>query len=110
MAAIQQQLQALTDDYNTLQTGIPHQSICSTSPPLACQPVPNIPPELQNIIAARQRLESQQQENRGVKKEFDALSEEANIYKQVGPVLLKQDKQEAVMAVNGRLEFIGDEM
>lgn len=66
--------------------------------------------ELQTIIAARQKLESQQQENRGVKKEFDALKEEANIYKQVGPVLLKQDKQEAVMAVNGRLEFIDKEM
>ena len=45
-----------------------------------------------------------------MKKEFDALKEEANIYKQVGPVLLKQDKQEAVMAVNGRLEFIDNEM
>ena len=65
---------------------------------------------MQTIIAARQKLESQQQENKGVKKEFDALSEEANIYKLVGPVLLKQDKMEAVMAVDGRLEFIGDEM
>ena len=67
-------------------------------------------PELQTIIAARQKLESQQQENLGVKKEFDALAEEANIYKQVGPVLLKQDKMEAFMAVNGRLEFIDNEM
>lgn len=65
---------------------------------------------MQTIITARQKLESQQQENKGVKKEFDALAEEANIYKLVGPVLLKQDKTEAVMAVDGRLEFIGDEM
>jgi hypothetical protein len=28
----------------------------------------------------------------------------------VGPVLLKQDKTEAVMAVDGRLEFIDKEM
>lgn len=28
----------------------------------------------------------------------------------MGPVLLKQDKTEAVMAVNGRLEFIEKEM
>jgi prefoldin beta subunit len=42
--------------------------------------------------------------------EFDILDDEANIYKQIGPVLLKQDKTEAVMAVNGRLEFIDKEM
>lgn len=42
--------------------------------------------------------------------EFDILHDEANIYKQIGPVLLKQDKTEAIMAVNGRLEFIDKEM
>jgi prefoldin beta subunit len=38
------------------------------------------------------------------------LKDDANIYKLVGPVLLKQDKTEAVMAVDGRLEFIENEM
>jgi prefoldin beta subunit len=42
--------------------------------------------------------------------EFELLDDDANIYKQIGPVLLKQDKAEAVMAVNGRLEFINKEM
>ena len=42
--------------------------------------------------------------------EFDILDDDANIYKQIGPVLLKQDKTDAVMAVNGRLEFINKEM
>lgn len=42
--------------------------------------------------------------------EFDKLDEDSKIYKIVGPVLLKQDKNEAVMAVNGRLEFIEKEM
>lgn len=42
--------------------------------------------------------------------EFDLLDDEANIYKQIGPVLLKQDKTEAVMAVNGRLEYIEKDM
>ena len=42
--------------------------------------------------------------------EFDSLAEEAHIYKLVGPVLLKQEKTEAVMAVDGRLEFIENEM
>jgi prefoldin beta subunit len=38
------------------------------------------------------------------------LKDDANIYKLVGPVLLKQDKTEAVMAVDGRLDFINKEM
>jgi prefoldin beta subunit len=45
-----------------------------------------------------------------VQKEFASLDDEANIYKLVGPVLLKQDKAEAVLAVDGRLEFIVGEM
>jgi len=42
--------------------------------------------------------------------EFKTLKDDANVFKLVGPVLLKQDKDEAVAAVNGRLEFIGGEM
>jgi prefoldin beta subunit len=42
--------------------------------------------------------------------EFASLEDDANIYKLVGPVLLKQEKAEAVMAVDGRLEFIENEM
>lgn len=61
-------------------------------------------------MSARDRLETQQQENKGVQKEFAGLASDANIYKLVGPVLLKQDKTEAVLAVDGRLEFIEGEM
>jgi len=67
-------------------------------------------PDLQNTIEARQKLEAQQQENKSVQKEFASLAEDAGIYKLVGPVLLKQDKGEAINAVNGRLEFIGKEI
>lgn len=42
--------------------------------------------------------------------EFAGLDDDAGIYKLVGPVLLKQEKTEAVMAVDGRLEFIEGEM
>ena len=42
--------------------------------------------------------------------EFDILDDDATIYKQIGPVLLKQDKTEALMSVNGRLEFIEKEI
>lgn len=38
------------------------------------------------------------------------MKDDANIYKLIGPVLLKQEKSEAVMAVDGRLEFIGNEL
>jgi len=38
------------------------------------------------------------------------LSEDAKIYKLVGPVLLKQDTTEAKSTVDGRLEFIEKEM
>lgn len=82
--------------------------------------------ELQQNVQSRQKLESQQQENKQVQKvqdgswysriaaknrqEFSGLDDDANIYKLVGPVLLKQDKAEAVLAVDGRLEFIDNEM
>jgi prefoldin beta subunit len=61
-------------------------------------------------VQARQKLESQQQENKNVQKEFSKLTDESNIYKLVGPVLLKQEKSEAVIAVEGRLQFIDKEM
>ncbi|KAF4220918.1 hypothetical protein CNMCM8980_002033 [Aspergillus fumigatiaffinis] len=86
MADPQKQFQALSDEYQKLQT------------------------DLEGFIDARQKLESQQQENKGVQGEFDKLDEDSKIYKIVGPVLLKQDKNEAVMAVNGRLEFIEKEI
>lgn len=69
-----------------------------------------VPADLESLVDARQKLESQQQENQGVQSEFAQLDDESNIYKLVGPVLLKQDKTEAVMAVKGRLEFIEKEM
>ncbi|OAK95038.1 Prefoldin [Phaeosphaeriaceae sp. SRC1lsM3a] len=86
MGDLQKKLQELSDSYQTFQG------------------------ELSTAIEARQKLESQQQENATVKKEFDILDDDANIYKQIGPVLLKQDKTEALMAVNGRLEYIEKEM
>ncbi|KAH8661456.1 Prefoldin [Tricladium varicosporioides] len=86
MTDIQQRLQVLSTDYQNLQT------------------------ELQNHVNSRQKLESQQQENKAVQKEFLGLDEDANIYKLVGPVLLKQEKTEAVLAVDGRLEYIEKEI
>lgn len=42
--------------------------------------------------------------------EFSTLDSDAKIYKSTGPVLLKQDKSEAIMNVNKRIEFIESEM
>ncbi|PLN80484.1 putative prefoldin subunit 6 [Aspergillus taichungensis] len=86
MADAQKRMQALSEEFQKLQA------------------------DMQGLVDARQKLESQQQENEGVQKEFDTLDDESNIYKLVGPVLLKQDKSEAVMAVKGRLEFIDKEI
>ncbi|KAL8828377.1 MAG: hypothetical protein Q9170_006628 [Blastenia crenularia] len=82
----QQKLQTLSDEYQTLQT------------------------DLESQISSLRRLESQHQENTSVRNEFSTLTPESNIYKLVGPVLLKQEKAEAETAVQGRLEFIGKEM
>ncbi|PQE14439.1 prefoldin subunit 6 protein [Rutstroemia sp. NJR-2017a BBW] len=107
MAEQQQRLQALTEQYSKLQNGKSFHmpSIYPITILISC-PFP----ELQTSIASRQKLESQQQENKGVQKEFAALASDSNIYKLVGPVLLKQDKTEAIMAVDGRLEFIEKEI
>ncbi|KUJ14656.1 Prefoldin [Mollisia scopiformis] len=86
MADTQQRLQGLSEQFQKLQT------------------------DLQNNIQSRQKLESQQQENKGVQKEFASLDDNSTIYKLVGPVLLKQDKAEAILGVDGRLELIGNQI
>ncbi|VUC23854.1 unnamed protein product [Clonostachys rosea] len=88
MASVDSQarLQALTDDFQKLQQ------------------------DLQTTVAARQKLEGQKQENTGVKTEFASMDDDETIYKLVGPVLLKQEKQEAVSTINGRLDFIDKEI
>jgi prefoldin beta subunit len=45
-----------------------------------------------------------------MQKEFKTLSSDSNIYKLVGPVLLKQDKDDAKRTVDGRLEYIEKEI
>lgn len=86
MDEVQKRLQAMSDIYQKLQT------------------------ELENTIEARQKLESQQQENQGVQKEFALLDPDATIYKLIGPMLLKQERREAILAVDSRLEFIEKEI
>ncbi|KAK9488112.1 Prefoldin [Lipomyces starkeyi] len=66
--------------------------------------------DLSSFIEARQKLESQLQENKIVQKEFSILDDHSKIYKLIGPVLIPQDKGEAVLNVDKRLEFIESEI
>jgi len=62
------------------------------------------------VISQRQLLEAQLKENEAVAKEFSLLKPNSNIYKLLGPVLLPQDKPEAVGNVKKRIEFIKSEI
>ncbi|KAI8338167.1 Prefoldin [Chlamydoabsidia padenii] len=66
--------------------------------------------DLTKAIESRQRLDSQQQENEQVRKEFDLLKGDANIYKLIGPVMVKQEKSEAASNVKNRLDLIASEI
>ncbi|KAJ9603893.1 Prefoldin subunit 6 [Cladophialophora chaetospira] len=86
----------MEDDRNKLQT--------------LSEALQKVQEDLQSAVEARQKLEAQQQENKAVQNEFSSLADDAGIYRLVGPVLLKQDKTEAVTTVDGRLDFIGKEI
>ncbi|KAJ7492736.1 prefoldin subunit 6 [Mycena latifolia] len=66
--------------------------------------------DLSNAVEARQRLDAQLSENELVKKEFAQLAPDNIVYKQIGPVLVKQDQAEAKSNVETRLEFIKGEI
>lgn len=66
--------------------------------------------DLSGLLSSRQQLETQFQENDIVRKEFETLEDDAKIYKLTGPVLLPQDKAEAALNVDKRIEFIKKEM
>lgn len=113
MAEIQAKLQSLSEEFQKLQSGPP--SLFLFIPHVPPSPANQLthsptPSELQTVISSRQKLEAQKTENTGVQSEFQKLKDGEEIYKLVGPVLLKQDKVEAEATVTGRLEFIGKEM
>jgi prefoldin beta subunit len=66
----------------------------------------------EELTATRQNeatILSQLNENNIVKKEFDLLSEDAEIYKLIGPVLVKQDHYDAKTNVEKRIEYLQKE-
>ncbi|KAA1476352.1 Prefoldin beta-like protein [Dentipellis sp. KUC8613] len=66
--------------------------------------------ELSGAVEARQRLDAQLSENEMVKKEFGQLTPNNTVYKMIGPVLVKQDQNEAKSNVDKRLDFIRSEI
>ncbi|KAK9475445.1 Prefoldin [Dipodascopsis tothii] len=85
-STIQAQYEALTEEYRKTQT------------------------DMSTLVEARQKLESQLQENLIVQKEFKGLDADASVYKLIGPVLVPQTKGEAEMNVDKRLDFIQSEI
>lgn len=65
---------------------------------------------LQSLMDGRAGLQTQAHENEMVKAEFKLLEDDANVYKLVGPVLVKQDLQEARANVDKRIEYIKEEL
>ena len=67
--------------------------------------------KLQNLGSQRVKLLSQVQENEMVKKELDLIEEdEGNVYKLIGPMLVKQDLKESKMNVDSRLKRFKQEL
>ncbi|KAM7270214.1 hypothetical protein ACFE04_029428 [Oxalis oulophora] len=70
--------------------------------------------KLQKDIAknhqVRKKYTIQLGENELVLKELDLLEEDANVYKLIGPVLVKQDLAEANANVRKRIEYISAEL
>lgn len=58
----------------------------------------------------RHKLDTQLNENTVVKEELDLLGPDAGVYKLIGPVLVKQDHEEARENVDKRLEYISTEL
>lgn len=66
--------------------------------------------ELEELVIARQKLETQLQENKIVSEEFSELKEDTQVYKLTGNVLLPVEQSEANSNVAKRLEFIQTEI
>ncbi|KAE9550081.1 hypothetical protein FO519_006713 [Halicephalobus sp. NKZ332] len=66
--------------------------------------------EREKIIGQRQQLEAQKTENELVKQELDVLQPGTNVFKLIGPALVKQDLEESKATVGKRLEYIEEEI
>jgi len=60
--------------------------------------------------SARQQLDSQLNENKMVKEVMDTLGDADNVFKLIGPALIRQDVSEAKQNVDKRIEYISAEL
>eukprot|EP01053_Blabericola_migrator_P010913 Blabericola_migrator_1__10912@NODE_62_length_15736_cov_138_574510_g56_i0_p9_GENE_NODE_62_length_15736_cov_138_574510_g56_i0NODE_62_length_15736_cov_138_574510_g56_i0_p9_ORF_typecomplete_len125_score25_33Prefoldin_2/PF01920_20/7_9e16TLE_N/PF03920_15/2_8e02TLE_N/PF03920_15/0_086XhlA/PF10779_9/5_7e02XhlA/PF10779_9/0_071SHE3/PF17078_5/0_14SRA1/PF07304_11/7_3e02SRA1/PF07304_11/0_5Vps5/PF09325_10/0_37DUF4404/PF14357_6/7_3e02DUF4404/PF14357_6/0_31HAUSaugmin3/PF14932_6/0_25HAUSaugmin3/PF14932_6/29AAA_13 len=65
---------------------------------------------LNTQLTSKAKLAAQETENQVVLDELIALEEDAIVYKSVGPVLLKENKDTAKDNVEKRLKYIRDEL
>jgi prefoldin beta subunit len=61
-------------------------------------------------LSQRQQLDGQLNENIMVMKELDLLKEDNEVFKLIGPVLVKQDLCEAKQNVDKRMDYIKNEL
>lgn len=66
--------------------------------------------EVQKLRDDQRLLMQQQSENEMVKQELDLLDDSAQVYKMIGPVLMKNDTEDAKQTVDQRLELINGEL
>lgn len=66
--------------------------------------------EIQKLRTDQQLLMQQLSENEMVKQELDLLDDSSQVYKMVGPVLMKNETNDAKQTVNQRLELISGEL
>ncbi|EPX72703.1 prefoldin subunit 6 [Schizosaccharomyces octosporus yFS286] len=66
--------------------------------------------ELTGFVDSIKKLEAQLQENTTVYNELERIDGDSNIYKQIGPTLVKQTQEEAKTNVQTRLDFIKKEI
>jgi len=66
--------------------------------------------QIQEAASQRETLMTQRNENELVMKELQLVKGDRPVYKLVGPVLVKQDLEEAKDTINKRLEFIAKQM
>ncbi|XP_071490195.1 prefoldin subunit 6-like [Diadema antillarum] len=66
--------------------------------------------DYQKAITVRKQLDGQLNENNMVKEELDLLGSDDKVFKMMGPVLIRQDVEEAKATVGKRIEYISGEV
>eukprot|EP00210_Caulerpa_lentillifera_P009439 g9000.t1 len=99
--ALQQTLNQNVEKFQTVQKGKTQMSTVQKSTYRICSL------ELQKTQQSRQQLVQQKSEN---EMELNRLPDDANVYKLIGPALIKQDPVESKANVQKRIEYISGEL